>query len=52
MIESELKVEERRVIKEELRSMLRHMHSLHVSFLTLVFCKNNVKSEHLFCKSF
>ena len=48
MIESGPKVKERRVIKEELRSMLRYMHSLHVSFLALVFCKNNVNFEHLF----
>ena len=52
MIESGLKIEEHRVIKNELRSMLRLVHSSHVSFLTLIFCKNILNSEYLFCKSF
>ena len=40
MIDSEArpKIEELRVIEKELRSMLRHMHSLHF-FRTLIFCK-------------
>ena len=51
MIDSEArpKVEELRVIEKELRSMLRHMHSLHF-FRTLIFCKNNWNSKLLFCK--
>ena len=49
MIESGPKIEELRVIEKELRSMLRHMHSLHF-FRTLIFCKNNLKFELLFCK--
>ena len=52
MIKSGPKIEERRVIKKELRSMLRLVHSCHVSFLTLIFCKNILNSEYLFCKSF
>ena len=52
MIESRPKIEERRVIKKELRSMLRLVHSCHVSFLTLIFCKNILNYEYLFCKSF
>ena len=52
MIESEPKIEERRVIKKELRSMLRLVHSCHVSFLTLIFCKNILNSKYLFFKSF
>ena len=52
MIESGPKIEERRVIKKELRSMLRLVHSCYVSFLTLIFCKNNLNFEYLFCKSF
>ena len=47
--ESRAKIEELRVIEKELRSMLRHMHSLHF-FRTLIFCKNNLNSELLFCK--
>ena len=47
--ESRPKIEELRVIEKELRSMLRHMHSLHF-FRTLIFCKNNLNSELLFCK--
>ena len=52
MIDSEVrpKIKELRVIEKELRSMLRHIHSLH-SFRTLIFCKNNLNSELLFCKS-
>ena len=52
MIDSEArpKVEQLRVIEEELWSMLRHMHSLHF-FQTLIFCKNNLNSELPFCKS-
>ena len=51
MIDNEArpKVKELRVIEKELRSMLRHMHSLHF-FRTLIFCKNNLNSELLFCK--
>ena len=49
MIESESKIEERRVIKKELRSMLRLVNSCHVSFLTLIFCKNILNFEYLFC---
>ena len=52
MIESGPKIEDRRVIKKELRSMLRLVHSCHVSFLTLIFCKNILNFEYLFCKSF
>ena len=52
MIESEPKIEERRVIKKELRGMLRLVHSCHVSFLTLIFSKNIFNYEYLFCKSF
>ena len=52
MIESGPKIEECRVIKKELRSMLRLVHSCHVSFLTLIFYKNILNSEYLFCKSF
>ena len=34
------KIEERRVIKKELRSMFRHMHSPHISFLKIdIFVK-------------
>ena len=47
--EARAKIEELRVIEKELRSMLRHMHSLHF-FQTLIFCKNNLNSELLFCK--
>ena len=51
MIDSEArpKVEELRVIEKELWSMLRHMHSLHF-FRTLIFFKNNLNTELLFCK--
>ena len=51
MIDSEArpKVEELRDIEKELRSILRHMHSLYF-FRTLIFCKNNLNSELLFCK--
>ena len=52
MIESGSKIEEHQVIKKELRSMLRLVHSCHVSFLTLIFYKNILNSEYLFCKSF
>ena len=52
MIEIRPKIEERRVLKKELRSMLRLVHSCHVYFLTLIFCKNILNSEYLFCKSF
>ena len=52
MIESGPKIEERRVIKKELRSMLRLVHSCHVYFLNLIFCKKILNSEYLFCKSF
>ena len=51
MIDSKTRpnIEELRVIEKELRSMLHHMHLLH--FLrTLMFCKNNLNSELLFCK--
>ena len=51
MIESGPKIEKCRVIKKELRSMLRLVHSCHVFFLTLIFCKNTLNSEYLFCKS-
>ena len=47
--EARPKVKELRVIEKELRSMLRHMHSLHF-FQTLIFCKNYLTSELLFCK--
>ena len=52
MTESGSKIEERRVIKKELRIMLRLVHSCHVSFLTLIFCKTILNSKYLFCKSF
>ena len=52
MIESGPKIKDRRVIKKELRSMLRLVHSCHVSFLTLIFCKTILNSEYLFCTSF
>ena len=48
MIESGPKIEERRVIKKEIRSMLQHVHSFHVFNWILIFCKNNLNSEHLF----
>ena len=51
MIESGSKIEERRVIKKEFRSMLRLVHSCHVSFLTLIFCKNILNSEYHFEKA-
>ena len=47
MIDRGPKIEERRVIKKEI-SELRHVHSFHVFFLILIFCKNNLNSEHLF----
>ena len=52
MIDSEArpKIKDLRVIEKELRSMLHHIHSLH-SFRTLIFCKSNLNSELLFCKS-
>ena len=50
MMESGSKIEERRVIKKELWSMLRIGHSCHASFLTLIFCKNILNSKYLFCK--
>ena len=51
MIDSEArpKIKELIFIEKELRSMLRHMRSLHF-FRTLIFCKNNLNSELLFCK--
>ena len=52
MIESGPKIEERRVIKKELQSMVRLVHSCHISFFTLIFCKNILNYEYLFCKSF
>ena len=52
MIESGFKIEERRVIKKELGSMFRLVHSCYVSFRTLIFCKNILNSKYLFCKSF
>ena len=52
MIESGSKIEEHRVIKKELRSIFRLVHSFHVSFLTLIFCKNILNSEYLFVNHF
>ena len=47
--EARPKIKELRVIEKELRSMLRHIHSLHF-FRILIFCKNNLNSELLFRK--
>ena len=38
--------------KEGIADMLQLVHSCHVFFLTLIFCKNILNSEYLFCKSF
>ena len=45
------KIEELRVIEKEVRSMLRHMHSLHF-FRTLIFCKTIETLNFYFVNAF